>query len=155
MKLFVASLLSGLLLVSSCNDSPVASNKVRTFEERFKELEEGIRKNPDWLASIEKKAKEKNIPVDSMIKLDVTWMIDEQDGKHKQQAPATTADSATGANKKSYEERVREAEDAIRKNPDWLNSITLKAKDRKISVDSMIKIDAAWTIDEQDGKHKK
>ena len=144
-----------LFLFASCNNAPVTEAKVKTYEERFKELEAGIRNNPDWLASIDKKAKEKNIPVDSMIKLDITWMIDEQDGKHKpENQSATAADSSSTAGKKTYEERVKEFEDGIRKNPDWMNSTTQKAKARKIPVDSMIKLDAAWMVDEQDGKHK-
>lgn len=157
MKTISSLFLAGILIfISSCNNAPEAENKVKTYEERFKELETGIRNNPDWLASIDKKAKEKNIPLDSMIKLDISWMIDEQDGKHKPGTEtAATTDSSSAAGKKSYEERIKEIEESIRKNADWMNSITQKAKDRKIPVDSMIKLDAAWMVDEQDGKHKK
>ena len=144
-----------LFFIASCNNAPVAENKVKTYEERFKELEAGIRNNPDWLASIDKKAKEKNIPLDSMIILDVSWMIDEQDGKHKPgTAQPTTTNSSSATGKKTREERIKEIEDGIRKSADWMNSITQKAKDRKIPVDSMIKLDATWMVDEQDGKHK-
>ena len=145
-------LAAAIFFLFSCNDAPVAENKLKTYEERYKELETGIRNNADWLASIEKKAKEKNIPLDSMIKLDVKWMLDEQDGKHKNETPAVTA--ADSVSKKSYDERVKEMIEGIRNNPEWFAAVKKKAEERKISLDSMLLMDARWMIDEQDGKHK-
>lgn len=150
-KQLICSILILTTVVTSCGDAEIgADNKVNTYEERYKELEQSIRGNKDWMASIEKKAKEQNIPVDSMIKLDITWTLDEQDGKHKpgtQPAPDTT-------NKKPYEERLKEIIASIKSNAEWMATITKKAKDQKISVDSMMVLDAKWMIDEQDGKHK-
>jgi seryl-tRNA synthetase len=153
-KLFFSVLLTtAFLILFSCNDAAVAENKVKTFEERFKELEAGIRNNADWLASIDKKAKERNIPLDSMLKLDIIWMIDEQDGKHKaENQPVAVTDTA--AVKKTYDERVKEMIDGIKANKEWLAAIQKKADEKKISLDSMLLLDARWMIDEQDGKHK-
>jgi hypothetical protein len=38
-----------------------------------------IKSDKEWLKKIEKKAKEKNIPLDSMIKLDAIWMVENND----------------------------------------------------------------------------
>jgi len=38
---------------------------------------ETIKNTPDWLEKVKKKAVEKNIPLDSMIKLDAIWMADQ------------------------------------------------------------------------------
>ena len=46
--------------------------------------EKKIRSDVNWLKQIEEKAKEKNIPLDSMIKLDATWMFEEDKKKQAQ-----------------------------------------------------------------------
>ena len=126
------------ILLFSCDDAAMGDVKVKSYEERYKEIEASIRNNPEWLATEEKKAKEKNITLDSLLKTDVPWVIDDQDGKHN----------------KPYAQRMKEMEGSIRNNPAMLNAVTQKAKERNIPLDSMIKLDAAWMIDDQDGKHK-
>ncbi|MBI1780006.1 MAG: hypothetical protein HYR66_01335 [Sphingobacteriales bacterium] len=152
----VSALLSTLFifsaLVISCNSSEVA-DKQKTYEERYKELENNIRNNADWLASVQQKAKDRNIPLDSMIRLDIEWTIDEQDGKHKpENKPVATAIDSAG--KKSFDDRVKEIIENMKHNSDWLIALQKKAADRKIPLDSMMLIDARWTVDDQDGKHK-
>lgn len=134
----------------SCENENVA-DKPKTFEERYKELETSIKNNPEWLASIEKKAKERNIPADSMMKLDIIWAIDDQDGKHRSENQTATADTVA---QKPYDERVKEMINAIKNNKEWLATIQKKANERKISLDSMLLLDARWSVDDQDGKHK-
>ncbi len=125
----------------------------KSYEDRVKEAREAITKSPQWMADEEKKAKERGISVDSMIMLDARWMVDEQDGKHKDGAGTTTG-AATDTSKGSYEQRVKNAENTIRNTPTWLAEEQKKAKERNISVDSMILLDARWVVDEEDGKHK-
>ena len=38
---------------------------------------ETIKNTPDWIEKVKKKAIEKNVPLDSMIKLDAIWMADQ------------------------------------------------------------------------------
>ena len=122
----------------------------KTYEERVNEIREGIRKNPEWLANVEKKAKEKNISVDSMILLDARWLVDDQDGKHLDPSVLKTPAVDTS----NLQQRIADMESKIRSNTKWMSEITRKATERKISVDSMLRADAIWMIDEEDGKHK-
>lgn len=151
-KNFLFTFFLSSLIISSCNDSEFAGNKKnKTYEERYKELEEAIKNSTEWTASIEKKAKERNIPTDSMIKLDIIWTLDEQDGKHKPENQPPVVDTT---NKKPYDERLKEIIATIRASKEWMESIAKKAKDQQIPLDSMLIQDARWMIDEQDGKHK-
>ncbi len=122
----------------------------KTYEERVNEIREAIRKNPEWLANIEKKAKEQNISVDSMMLLDARWLVDDQDGKHLDPSVLNkvTADTT------NVQQRIRDMESKIRKDAKWMDEVNRKAKERNITVDSMIKADAIWMVDEEDGKHK-
>jgi sialic acid synthase SpsE len=151
-SVFLSALFILFISFSSCNDAEYAANeKPKSFEERYKEIETSIKNNPEWMASIEKKAKERNIPVDSMMKLDIIWAIDDQDGKHKPEVLPVATDSVAT---KSYEERVKEMIEKIRNNKEWMATIKKKAEERKISLDSMLVLDARWSVDDQDGKHK-
>lgn len=137
----------------SCSDVQDETDEVKiekTYEERVNEIREGIRKNPEWLANVEKKAKEKNIPLDSMILLDARWLVDDQDGKHLDPSVLKTPTVDTS----NLQQRIADMESKIRSNTKWMSEITRKAAERKISVDSMLRIDALWMIDEEDGKHK-
>jgi hypothetical protein len=101
-KQLVLPLLAAVALsFTACNNNepakaaePVAEAP-KTYEERVQEIETKIRNTPDWLALVDKKAKERNISLDSMIHADAIWTVDEADGKHKNLTPAVPApDSA-------------------------------------------------------------
>ena len=51
------------------------------IEKKIKKYENMIRTNKDWFTSIQKKAFDQNIPVDSMLRMDAIWMVkqDEKD----------------------------------------------------------------------------
>jgi len=141
----------------ACNDAKDDDgNEVKiekSVEERVKDAEAAIRNNPEWLAAVEKKAKEKNISLDSMIHIDASWLVDEQDGKHKNDTNQTAAPAVDpNVPVKSFEERVKDFEAGIRSDKAWMEAITQKAKDRKISVDSMIHLDATFMVQEADKK---
>jgi hypothetical protein len=140
-----------LLVFTGCKDAKdeaEAEVKIeKTYEERVKEVETSIRNSAEWMASVEKKAKEKNIPLDSMIALDARWLVDEQDGKHKD--PGTTAVAPAAGNDANFEQLVKDMEEKIRNDKVWLESIERKAKERNITVDSMIKVDARFIVTEQ------
>ncbi len=93
---FAAALLMPVLFIACNNNDTSAKTQQeaatpKTYEERVMEVESKIRNTPDWLESIQKKAKDQNIVLDSMIHKDAVWMIDEEDGKHK---PGVQTDSA-------------------------------------------------------------
>ncbi len=50
-------------------------------EELLPILMMSIRQTPDWLAKVQKKAEEKNIPLDEMIRRDAEWIYNEKYGK--------------------------------------------------------------------------
>ncbi|HEU4716913.1 MAG TPA: hypothetical protein VFU15_03740 [Bacteroidia bacterium] len=50
------------------------------------------------------------------------------------------------------DKRIREVETGIRKSPEWMKSIVEKAAMNKISIDSMIYLDAKYVIEQQDQK---
>jgi hypothetical protein len=52
------------------------------------------------------------------------------------------------------DDRVAKYEKQIRDNPEWLKQVIEKAEVRKIPVDSMIKADAAWMVQEELNKNR-
>jgi Na+/phosphate symporter len=85
-----------------------------------------------------------------MILLDARWLVDDQDGKHLDPSVLKTPAVDTS----NLQQRIADMESKIRSNTKWMSEITRKATERKISVDSMLRADAIWMIDEEDGKHK-
>lgn len=143
--------LSATLIGISCNNSNNAASPApvtaapKSYEERVKEVENKIRNTPEWLSSVEKKAKDMNMSLDSMIHKDASWMIDEEDGKHNNAAEERA----------KYEQRIKAEEDKIRANPEMMEFIKKKAEQNHNPVDLQIRMDAQWIVDEADGKHKK
>ena len=147
------SLMFGLGSCKSGTEEGTDEIKIeKSYEERVAEIQNQIRTTPQWLAEVEKKAKEKNILLDSVILEDARWLVDEQDGKHQQNNAVAAAAAAEA--QRNYDERLKAMEDRIRQDQKWMEQITAKAAERKISIDSMVRSDARWMLDEEDGKHK-
>lgn len=53
-----------------------------------------------------------------------------------------------------YYDKIDGMKDYIRSDVTWMKSITQKAKEGNISIDSMLYIDAKWSVDEEIGKGK-
>jgi hypothetical protein len=53
--------------------------KTELIQKAIREMEEKIRNSPDWMKSIQEKALQRNVSVDSMIKMDARWMIINQE----------------------------------------------------------------------------
>jgi len=51
---------------------------VEAFNQRVLHFENQIRQSPDWLSSVKKKAEEKGISIDEMIRLDAIYMVNEE-----------------------------------------------------------------------------
>ncbi len=54
-----------------------------------------------------------------------------------------------------YNDQIEEMKEYIRLDEKWMKSIKEKAKERNISVDSMLYIDAKWSVDENEMKKNK
>lgn len=95
-----------------------------TTEEKI-EYKKAIKENKAWYSDIERKAAERKISVDSMIKLDANWAFQHHGPLRKKTTLADVKESIYISN-------------------DWMKDITKKAKEKNISVDSMVTIDAIW-----------
>lgn len=99
--------------------------KKKTIED----VQRDIYGNKEWMETITKKAKERNISLDSMVQLDAKWFFDTQlPADEKEIKPLSLAD----------------IKNSIKTNPTWLKDVEKKAKQRGLSVDSMMTLDAIW-----------
>lgn len=105
------------------------ANKIETYENL-------IRSDKVWLQKIAEKAKEKKISLDESIRTDATWMAEEE--LH-----------LPHIDPQLYKELVAGYKKSIRSDKKWLNEVTQKAKEKGISVDSSISIDANWMAKQQ------
>jgi len=110
------------------------------FEKQIKFYENKIRQDKKWYKQIVKKAGEKGLDVDSMIRLDAIYMIkqDEKTGIEKLKAESQT-----------FEDRIKYYEEKIRQDTVWLKSIEKKAIYKNISLDEMIRIDAKYMTEKE------
>lgn len=90
--------------------------------------------NPNWLNSIKEKAEKNRISVDSMVKLDAAWFM-----IHELNAPEKAKKYLT----------LNAVKEIIRKNKTWYMEVENKSKNQKISVDSMLTLDALWYLSKQ------
>jgi AAA+ ATPase superfamily predicted ATPase len=93
-----------------------------------------IHKDKKWLKAIEQKSKEKHISLDSCINLDALWMAEQE---------------AIDMQKKEFDAKVNDFKIAIKKDKKWLNDIAKKAKEKNISLDSCITLDAKWMAEQE------
>jgi hypothetical protein len=83
--------IGSFITFTGCSDP----NAPKTTQERISEIEDQIRNSPEWLNQVKKKAEDNKVPLDTMIRKDATWMVDDQDGKHvPEAAPAAPAPEA-------------------------------------------------------------
>ncbi|GAL83221.1 hypothetical protein MYP_447 [Sporocytophaga myxococcoides] len=55
--------------------------KLNPREYQILKVEANIKNSPEWLASVAKKALERNLPLDTMIRHDAIWILNETNGK--------------------------------------------------------------------------
>ena len=48
------------------------------YVNKIKNYEESIRRTPEWLADVKKKALERNIPLDTMIRKDAEYLVEQE-----------------------------------------------------------------------------
>jgi len=51
-----------------------------------------------------------------------------------------------------YQKKIKQIREQIKANREWMDQIEIKAKGKKISIDSMITLDAIWVIDQEKKK---
>ncbi len=87
-----------------------------------------IKEDEKWLTLVKEKAIKNKIPLDSMIYLDAKWTVDNYNGSF-------------------YDALIKDKIQNIKQDDKWLNTIREKAIKNKISIDSMLYMDAKWMID--------
>ncbi len=80
---------------------------------------EQIKANPEWLTTVEEKAKQQAISLDSMLVLDATYL-------------------------QLQDVEVVKIEHEIINNPEWLALVKQKAQEQGLSLDEMIRADAVF-----------
>lgn len=101
------------------------------------DIKASILNNAGWLEEIKLKAKERQISVDEMLEQDVDWYMQNV----LKLSPKTNLPNNKPT---SFLEVVKH----IKQTPEWMNQINEKAKQRGLSVDSMITLDAIWYLQE-------
>lgn len=90
---------------------------------------EEIKKTPDWLAKVTQKAREKNISTEEMIALDAEYLYDTE---------------YASAGVIAYTEKTKQR---IQGDRNWMKQVVAKAKEKNISVEEMLELDAKYVYD--------
>lgn len=99
---------------------------------RRNEIITDIKRNSEWLASIEKKAKDNGFTTDKQLMLDAEYILSEELMK-----PVETIESVI---------------DRIKADVNWMKDIKKKAIDNAITEEEQIKRDAQWLLDQNKKK---
>jgi hypothetical protein len=127
------------LIISSCGQTETPIKEL-SFEEKVLEMEKKIRATPEWFNDLQAQAAKKNISIDSIVRGNATYMINEE---IKRKNPMPKA------------ERIKEVENTIRNNSTWLQDVVKQAKEQNIPVDSAIFKNAKFMVEEEDKKADK
>ncbi|MBN2668919.1 MAG: hypothetical protein JXR60_06805 [Bacteroidales bacterium] len=98
-------------------------------EETINGMIEYIKSDSTWYASICKKAENNNVPVDSMLRIDAIWKLEQDQNTTKNQNELQTII------------------ENIKQDTTWYNNIKQKAIKNNISVDKQLELDAHWLLD--------
>jgi len=101
-------------------------------------IENVIRNERSWFRFLVKKASRQGQTLEEAIHEDATYLFN------------THYNSITG---KSYCDSVYHITCDIRNNPDWFSQVKKKAQERKIPLDSMLLLDAAYCYEQSKKKH--
>lgn len=113
-------------------------------------IENTWRNSTKIMNQLKEKAKNKGISVDSMLKLDIQWVINKKIEKgelvfedEESMEPAST-DTAS-----IIKMEMEKLEKKWRADPETMKKMTKKANSKSISIDSMIKLDQQWVINQK------
>lgn len=113
-------------------------------EEKQKLIIAKINSTPDWKKDIVKKAAENHISVDEQMKKDVDYVIQMDYTAIKKPENHMAGDEYNLPEVIKYLEETKER---MKKTPDWMAQIKLKAKQRNISIEKMMDLDAKYMYD--------
>ncbi|MEO8760661.1 MAG: hypothetical protein ABI448_07215 [Bacteroidia bacterium] len=112
--------------------------QIRKRSAEINQIKSAIKNNEDWYNQIKKQAIEISISIDSCTQLNAEYLYKEN---HKNDPPPQIVEDVL--------KRIEYFKYVIKKNKKWLNDITQKAKEKHISVDSCINMDAQWMTNEE------
>lgn len=75
---FVLAEVSGSQIEKNNGPAIKSEAEIRSYNDKIAGLISAIKADSKWLHDVEKKAKDKNIPLDSMLRLDAMWMIEHE-----------------------------------------------------------------------------
>lgn len=108
------------------------------YAQRVKEFVKYIKTQPKWMADVEDRADEKNISVDSALVLEAIWHVDNQ---------PQPGNAASLERTPEYFKKVKDFVAYIKTQPKWMKDVVVRAKQKKVTLDSMLVIEAMWQID--------
>ena len=119
-------------------ESKLATTKLKQIdtERKIEKQIKTIIAIPDWYESIKKKAVEKGITEEAALREDAAFVL-------KIELPAR---------EKTMREKITEKVKEINANPEWLKSVTEKATKIGITLDSALRDDARWIVEEESKK---
>ncbi|MBE6335090.1 MAG: hypothetical protein E7066_00195 [Lentimicrobiaceae bacterium] len=139
-------------LVYLCYDDEERNSKIE-------ELINNMRNNPDWKKSLEEKAKKQNQSLEEVMLNDATYMVYQQpetcfdDLKGYKLPTARNESLLTISDPHSFEYQVNEIINEIRSNTEWLNSIKEKAEKRGVTLETQLRNDAIWMLEQRSDKN--
>lgn len=92
-------------------------------------IKEQILQTPEWMIDIKKKAVKNNITIEEMINLDAIYVYE------------------TDYCKLEVLELINKAKERIKNTKEWMEQIKIKAKEKNISEDEMLELDAKYLYD--------
>ena len=114
----------------------------KTYKEHektlLKKIELGIKQDQYWLEKLELKARKKGISLEHSIRKESVYLLENVSKDELVKMGLLSGVSFTDIEKRELKSLLLE----IRNNSNWMKKIRVKAKEKKISVDQMIRLDA-------------
>lgn len=132
-------------LVYLCYDDVERNNKIE-------ELINNMKSDEDWFKSLNQKAKEQNISVEEVMLNNAEYLVYQQpesvfDDLKGYKMPTDRNESLLDfADPNSLEYKIERIINDINANPEWLNDIKKKAEQRGVSLETQMRNDAIWMI---------
>ena len=132
-------------LVYLCYDKEERNNKVE-------QIIRDMRNNQDWYNSLSEKAKKQNISVEEVMRNDAMYLVYQQpescfdDLKGYKLPTARNESLLEYLDTNSLEVKINGIIKAIYSDSNWLNDVKKKAEERGVSLETQLRNDAIWMI---------
>ncbi len=104
-------------------------NPISPTQKELIDIKNNIQNNKNWLGQIIEKAKAKNISIEEMMDLDANWYF---------QFHGPILQDLTLSDYKQL----------VYSSKNWIDEVTIKAEEKKISLDSAVTMDARWKMNQ-------